>query len=268
MTGTCTYCVLNVELGAVKIGISKTPKQRLVELQVGCATPLKLIGAIDGNLERELHRRFEADRLSGEWFRVSEDVRRWVIETFNFDVVPSDRRPPALRSPKVVVSEEYFGAELKLSELGDQIVRVVDDATDEWVIRRELAAWEWNATLGPEPEKNADYDDWCTRDITDEDWERCDGLVWIEALVDEWREEWIGHCIDGRDESAAIVWLVFWESGAATKKLRTQLARLAGVTVGTDFIRIGACLWSRNSEGVEFIDPDELEDVDILLSVA
>jgi hypothetical protein len=56
----------------LKIGHSRNVARRLKEFSTGQSLPLRIIAAIPGghDLERELHTRYAARRLSGEWFRL------------------------------------------------------------------------------------------------------------------------------------------------------------------------------------------------------
>lgn len=57
--------------GAIKIGYSVSPEKRLKELQTGYPDTLIVILMVPGDesTERALHRKFDASRLKGEWFR-------------------------------------------------------------------------------------------------------------------------------------------------------------------------------------------------------
>lgn len=64
----------------VKIGISKNPRRRLSGLRTGSSRLLRLFYVTPGDmeLERELHRQFGADRVNGEWFIYSQQIRDWI----------------------------------------------------------------------------------------------------------------------------------------------------------------------------------------------
>lgn len=67
--------------GYIKIGFSEShPQKRLRALQTGSADTLELIAFIAGDMtkERELHRRFEHQRVRGEWFHDEGDLRLFV----------------------------------------------------------------------------------------------------------------------------------------------------------------------------------------------
>lgn len=70
------YVITN-GVGQVKIGITKSPKTRLKQLQTGCATELKLRMLIQGDrvMERRVHKLLTPfrTRRKGEWFNLSED---------------------------------------------------------------------------------------------------------------------------------------------------------------------------------------------------
>jgi hypothetical protein len=62
--------------GAIKVGYSTIPQDRLRTLQTGYPDTLKMLLLIPGNekTEQTMHREFEASRLSGEWFRPDDYV--------------------------------------------------------------------------------------------------------------------------------------------------------------------------------------------------
>lgn len=67
------YFAEAVGIGHIKIGFTdgEDPACRLDQLQTGSPVPLRLLGTIAGTLEDEknLHRRFAAARVCGEWFK-------------------------------------------------------------------------------------------------------------------------------------------------------------------------------------------------------
>lgn len=66
----------------VKIGTTKNPKRRVSALQIGNPSSLNLIFHIPGDVtvEKSLHERFSAYRKSGEWFRVTGELRAFIDE--------------------------------------------------------------------------------------------------------------------------------------------------------------------------------------------
>lgn len=65
---------------AVKIGISKNPNRRLSQLQTGHPRRLTLVATLPGGLDEEmqLHGRFRAHHLSGEWFSDCPEIRDFI----------------------------------------------------------------------------------------------------------------------------------------------------------------------------------------------
>ena len=59
-----------------KIGRSTNPVKRLANLQVASPHKLTLRGVMKGDVakEAEMHRQFAAQRMSGEWFRLSDEI--------------------------------------------------------------------------------------------------------------------------------------------------------------------------------------------------
>lgn len=65
----------------VKIGYSERPVwERIAALQTGSPEKIQVYGIINGTkeTERQLHTRFAAYRLEGEWFRLSDEIRDWI----------------------------------------------------------------------------------------------------------------------------------------------------------------------------------------------
>lgn len=71
------YFVQGITGGPVKIGYAANVRARLADLQCGSPVRLRLLKVIDGGVpeEQALHRRFAADRLHGEWFRPTPEMR-------------------------------------------------------------------------------------------------------------------------------------------------------------------------------------------------
>lgn len=67
-----------------KIGYSKNPKRRISAMQSSHALPITTICVIRTetmrSLESELHKRFAAKRMSGEWFHLAEDDIAYIKE--------------------------------------------------------------------------------------------------------------------------------------------------------------------------------------------
>jgi hypothetical protein len=65
------------EHGLVKIGFSVSLRERFKKLQTCSSLPLKLLGLRRGTIEgeRQLHKRFAAQRVRGEWFAATDEIR-------------------------------------------------------------------------------------------------------------------------------------------------------------------------------------------------
>lgn len=74
------YFIQQGDSGAIKIGCSKNPTQRLQGLQTGHSEALRLLTCAVGSQaqERALHDRFAHLRVSGEWFRPAEDLLAYI----------------------------------------------------------------------------------------------------------------------------------------------------------------------------------------------
>jgi len=61
----------------LKIGRSKTPENRIADMQIGNSRQLTLVGCLEGgaDLERSFHRLFGPLRHRGEWFLYTEPLK-------------------------------------------------------------------------------------------------------------------------------------------------------------------------------------------------
>jgi predicted GIY-YIG superfamily endonuclease len=109
MTVTYVYFIQQ-GYGAIKIGVSDDPDQRLLKLQTGTSRALRVIAkfpfstrAAAFDMERDLHLKFCHLRLSGEWFkrRLLKELKiqgKRVIGGTSKNPIPPDGR----FEPKVV----------------------------------------------------------------------------------------------------------------------------------------------------------------------
>jgi len=69
--------------GRIKIGTSLYPEYRGKDLSMQAPHPVTIIMTVAGGyeLEQEFHRLFGALREHGEWFRLSEEMRRFLHQT-------------------------------------------------------------------------------------------------------------------------------------------------------------------------------------------
>jgi hypothetical protein len=86
--GPVVYVIQAGYCGPVKIGTTSSSRllKRLAQLQTANADRLHVLRTYVGGvgLERELHRRFAASRLAGEWFSFSDEIRALVVDPPNF----------------------------------------------------------------------------------------------------------------------------------------------------------------------------------------
>jgi Meiotically up-regulated gene 113 len=69
----------------IKIGTSKNVNGRFAVLKTGVPGKARVYYVTPGNigLERDLHRKFAEDRISGEWFLFSAAIRDWIAQDRN-----------------------------------------------------------------------------------------------------------------------------------------------------------------------------------------
>jgi hypothetical protein len=68
--------------GHVKIGYSNDPQRRFNNLTVGCPTKCTLIAVIEGDMadEKDIHERFKANRIRGEWFEFTPEINAFMAK--------------------------------------------------------------------------------------------------------------------------------------------------------------------------------------------
>jgi hypothetical protein len=80
------YFIQQGDEGAIKIGYSTTPEKRLQTLKTASPYPLRLLKVIEGGkiLEKELHLRFAALHIDGEWFNPNPELLEFIqqLEAF------------------------------------------------------------------------------------------------------------------------------------------------------------------------------------------
>ncbi len=79
---TYIYFAEAVGQDRIKIGKADNPEDRLKQLQTGSPVELRLLGVIADKASREtdIHALFDQDRIQGEWFNASPDLRRYIAE--------------------------------------------------------------------------------------------------------------------------------------------------------------------------------------------
>lgn len=91
---------------SIKIGYSGSALLRLDALQSSSSKRLTLLGTITGTMEDEkrLHRKFDAIRLHGEWFRATPELLAFIERGFVDEPVAQEvaKKPPSKASIKAL----------------------------------------------------------------------------------------------------------------------------------------------------------------------
>lgn len=71
----CVYFI-GGDVGAIKIGVSIAPLERLATMQMGSPVKLRILALVEGGMdaEKEYHRLFANHRSHGEWFERHPDI--------------------------------------------------------------------------------------------------------------------------------------------------------------------------------------------------
>ncbi len=81
------YALATSDLKLVKIGMTKSPRQRFINIQSACPFEVSLwLGIrtpIPRKVEKDLHKKLEKFKTKGEWFSLSDEMLDGLIEYFN-----------------------------------------------------------------------------------------------------------------------------------------------------------------------------------------
>lgn len=102
------YFIQAEDGGPIKIGYSDDPAKRLIELQTSHHSPLVIRSTISGppSLERKLHTRFRAHRLSGEWFSPVAEIAEMG------ECIADDAKVKRQRAARAIEADESMAAHL------------------------------------------------------------------------------------------------------------------------------------------------------------
>jgi hypothetical protein len=107
------YFIREKGTGCIKIGKTTDVRGRIKGLQTGSPQGLQLLAVVPGytEVEERLHRRFAADRVSGEWFRPSSELLAFI------DGVVAAGHAADL----VVAAAEVAGLKAQLAEMREEL---------------------------------------------------------------------------------------------------------------------------------------------------
>jgi len=122
------------ESGKIKIGVTTDVRKRLGSLRTSSSERIDLIGYMQGDvsLERSLHQKFAASRLSGEWFSPSSDL----LDFIEFSV--TDREANVSFRPDVsdrftVLASEWVSEAMSIYKM--QNGYAIPEARDAFALR-------------------------------------------------------------------------------------------------------------------------------------
>lgn len=104
------YFITNREQNVCKIGVARNVKARLASLQTASPAKLTLEAALPGSveLEQDLHARFSACRLKGEWFAITDELDALIKETAASVVIPFPEPAPEPANAHRLSEEELI----------------------------------------------------------------------------------------------------------------------------------------------------------------
>jgi len=129
---------------SVKIGVAKEPEKRILELQVGNAYLLTLIGKIPANsrkhaeyLESRLHKYFSRYHIRGEWFQGKKINIKQAIDYIGNDCLKyEDLKGSAIHGSKKEQRIERLSSENKSLHTA---IGLLNESIDEELDRQSMA---------------------------------------------------------------------------------------------------------------------------------
>ena len=117
------YFVTCRDANAVKIGFSVEPLARLPEIQWGCPLTLTLeaIVAGDHQEERRFHRWFAEERITGEWFRLTEMIELVIKNNAVPHATGLKRTYKSIRKPRIAKQWHRKSAEQKYAAIMEEM---------------------------------------------------------------------------------------------------------------------------------------------------
>lgn len=101
-----TYVIEAVGTNLVKIGKTNDVAKRISALQIASPHRLRLIAWLVGDIERDLHEMFVANRVRGEWFTKTDELKREIARR---ERVPVRRRGFASWLKKQIDRDDPIG---------------------------------------------------------------------------------------------------------------------------------------------------------------
>lgn len=103
------YFIREAGHGCIKIGVSKDPAFRLNALRNANPFALEIVGVGYGTriTERSLHRRFDENRLEGEWFRATPELTELISQYPTWEEAQSGSPIPVCDSGHEVLTVMY-----------------------------------------------------------------------------------------------------------------------------------------------------------------
>lgn len=126
--------------GDTKIGVAIDPLARMKQLQTSMPKKLRLVRVLEGGHaeERALHERFSADRLSGEWFRLSATAQASDLGLRDLPIPQSKRTR----------LNDMATAEGRWRQLQEDLVEIIGG---EEILARALCASPWGMKYSVRP---------------------------------------------------------------------------------------------------------------------
>lgn len=93
----------------IKIGIAGNVRRRITDMQLCCPYRLRLLKRVPApQLERSLHRRFADDRVTGEWFKITDELLRVISEMEGETLLEAQLHEASVLYPESASADHLF----------------------------------------------------------------------------------------------------------------------------------------------------------------
>lgn len=144
---SCIYFIQSGSRGPIKIGVARNVVRRCLSLQTSHHRRLRILGTMEGtaNEEANLHARFAAYRIRGEWFTASKQIIDYIktLATPWAGAQPTGSRKPALlkcqRKKEMIAVPAETAAKLREIAYSNRwdLLTAIDVMVDEYLANHD-----------------------------------------------------------------------------------------------------------------------------------
>lgn len=126
------YLIADIDKIYCKIGFSKTPLNRLLELQTSSPLTLEILYVVDGTMssEKQIHAKFIKNHIRGEWFHFDAEIIKYIRKMPQIDfsglikrTSRYEKQPEIFHSINPLIGESSLDVNTNISNLATIILK-------------------------------------------------------------------------------------------------------------------------------------------------